>query len=64
MIRAAPVPVKKPKTEGLEFRPVPVASILSGMTDALTTVVGDYGLYAVFLLMLRGRGRCPPRARQ
>ena len=31
---------------------MPVASILSGVTDALTTVVGDYGLYAVFLLML------------
>jgi membrane protein DedA with SNARE-associated domain len=31
---------------------VPVASILSGVTDALTTVVGDYGLYAVFLLMM------------
>ncbi len=31
---------------------MPVASILSGITDALTTVVGDYGLYAVFLLML------------
>lgn len=28
-----------------------VASILSGITDLLTTVVGDYGLYAVFLLM-------------
>jgi membrane protein DedA with SNARE-associated domain len=30
---------------------VPVASILSGITDLLTTVVGDYGFYAVFLLM-------------
>jgi len=30
---------------------VPVASILSEITDLLTTVVGDYGLYAVFLLM-------------
>jgi membrane protein DedA with SNARE-associated domain len=29
-----------------------VGSILSGITDAVTTVVGDYGLYAVFLLML------------
>jgi len=28
------------------------ASILSEITDLLTTVVGDYGLYAVFLLML------------
>ena len=31
---------------------MPVASILSGITDLLTTVIGDYGLYAVFLLML------------
>ena len=31
---------------------MPVASILSGITDLLTTVVGDYGLYAVFGLML------------
>jgi membrane protein DedA with SNARE-associated domain len=31
---------------------VPVASILSGITDLLTTLIGDYGLYAVFLLML------------
>ncbi len=31
---------------------VPVASILSEITDLLTTVVGDYGFYAVFLLML------------
>ena len=31
---------------------MPVASILSGITDLLTTVVGDYGFYAVFLLML------------
>jgi membrane protein DedA with SNARE-associated domain len=31
---------------------VPAASILSGITDLLTTVVGDYGFYAVFLLML------------
>ncbi|MDX6439029.1 MAG: hypothetical protein QOF45_1612 [Gaiellaceae bacterium] len=30
---------------------MPVASILGGITDALTTVVGDYGFYAVFLLM-------------
>jgi membrane protein DedA with SNARE-associated domain len=30
---------------------VPVASILSGITDLLTTVVGDYGFYAVLLLM-------------
>jgi membrane protein DedA with SNARE-associated domain len=27
------------------------ASILSGITDAITSVIGDYGLYAVFLLM-------------
>jgi membrane protein DedA with SNARE-associated domain len=31
---------------------VPTASILSEITDLLTTVVGDYGLYAVFGLML------------
>jgi membrane protein DedA with SNARE-associated domain len=31
---------------------VPVASVLSQITDAITTAVGDYGLYAVFLLML------------
>jgi membrane protein DedA with SNARE-associated domain len=28
-----------------------VASVLSGLTDAITSVIGDYGLYAVFLLM-------------
>jgi membrane protein DedA with SNARE-associated domain len=28
------------------------ASILSGITDAVTSAIGDYGLYAVFLLML------------
>ena len=31
---------------------MPAASILSSITDLLTTVIGDYGLYAVFLLML------------
>jgi membrane protein DedA with SNARE-associated domain len=31
---------------------VPLASILSGITDALTSLIGDHGLYAVFLLML------------
>jgi membrane protein DedA with SNARE-associated domain len=31
---------------------VPSASILSGITDALTSLIGDHGLYAVFLLML------------
>jgi membrane protein DedA with SNARE-associated domain len=31
---------------------VPVASILNDITDAVTTAIGDYGLYAVFLLML------------
>jgi len=30
---------------------VPVASILSEITDLLTTVVGDHGFYAIFLLM-------------
>ena len=29
-----------------------VASILSGITEAITSTIGDYGLYAVFLLML------------
>jgi membrane protein DedA with SNARE-associated domain len=29
-----------------------VASVLSGITEAVTSVIGDYGLYAVFLLML------------
>ena len=31
---------------------MPVASILSSVTDALTSLIGDHGLYAVFLLML------------
>jgi len=31
---------------------VPVASILGGLTDAVTSAIGDYGLYAVFLLMM------------
>lgn len=31
---------------------MPVASILSGITDALTTLIGDHGLYAVCGLML------------
>jgi membrane protein DedA with SNARE-associated domain len=29
-----------------------VASVLSGITDAVTSAIGDYGLYAVFLLMM------------
>jgi membrane protein DedA with SNARE-associated domain len=29
-----------------------LASILSGITDTLTSLIGDHGLYAVFLLML------------
>ncbi len=29
-----------------------VASVLSGITEAVTSAIGDYGLYAVFLLML------------
>ncbi len=29
-----------------------VVSVLSGITEAITSVIGDYGLYAVFLLML------------
>jgi membrane protein DedA with SNARE-associated domain len=31
---------------------VPLASALSEITDAVTSAIGDYGLYAVFLLML------------
>jgi membrane protein DedA with SNARE-associated domain len=31
---------------------VPVASIVSEISDAVTSAVGDYGLYAVFLLMV------------
>ena len=31
---------------------MPLLSLLSAITDAVTTVVGDYGLYAVFLIML------------
>ena len=31
---------------------MPVASILSEITDAVTTAVGDYGAYAVFVLMV------------
>ena len=39
-----------------------VASILSGITDAVTSAIGDYGLYAVFFLML-DRRRVPGRER-
>src|ERR687893_3144547 len=31
---------------------MPAASVLSAITDALTEIVGDHGIYAVFLLML------------
>lgn len=31
---------------------IPLASALSKITDAITSTIGDYGLYAVFLLML------------
>jgi membrane protein DedA with SNARE-associated domain len=31
---------------------VPIASVLSEITDTVTSAIGDYGLYAVFLLML------------
>jgi membrane protein DedA with SNARE-associated domain len=31
---------------------VPAASILSAITDLLTEIVGDHGIYAVFVLML------------
>jgi membrane protein DedA with SNARE-associated domain len=30
---------------------MPVASIVSDVTDAVTSAIGDYGLYAVFVLM-------------
>jgi membrane protein DedA with SNARE-associated domain len=30
---------------------MPVAGVTDGVTDALTSLIGDYGLYAVFLLM-------------
>ena len=33
-------------------RPVLVASVVGGITDAVTTAIGDYGLYAIFLLMM------------
>jgi len=31
---------------------VPLASITASITDALTSAIGDYGLYAVFILMV------------
>jgi membrane protein DedA with SNARE-associated domain len=31
---------------------VPVASVLSEITNAVTSLIGDYGLYAVFVLMM------------
>jgi membrane protein DedA with SNARE-associated domain len=31
---------------------MPLASVLSAITDALTEIVGDHGIYAVFVLML------------
>jgi membrane protein DedA with SNARE-associated domain len=31
---------------------MPAASILTSVTDALTSLIGDHGIYAVFLLML------------
>ena len=31
---------------------MPAASILSSITDALTSLIGDHGLYALFMLML------------
>lgn len=31
---------------------LPLASVLSEITDLVTSTIGDYGLYAVFLLML------------
>ena len=29
-----------------------VASVISGISDAVTSAIGDYGLYAIFLLMM------------
>jgi membrane protein DedA with SNARE-associated domain len=37
---------------GLYTPAVLIASVLSGITDAVTSTIGDYGLYAVFLLMV------------
>ena len=34
-----------------DFGAVPAASILSAITDALTELIGDHGIYAVFILM-------------
>lgn len=31
---------------------MPIGSILSSITDALTSLIGDHGLYAIFILML------------
>jgi len=31
---------------------IPLASVLSKITETITSAIGDYGLYAVFLLML------------
>src|SRR5262245_27985695 len=30
---------------------MPLASVLTELTDAVTNLIGDYGLYAVFVLM-------------
>lgn len=32
--------------------PLPLLSVLSGITDAITSVIGNHGIYAVFVLML------------
>jgi membrane protein DedA with SNARE-associated domain len=37
---------------GLYTPAVLVGSVLSGITEAVTSAIGDYGLYAVFLLMV------------
>jgi membrane protein DedA with SNARE-associated domain len=41
-----------PPQGNLDSAAVPAASILTEITDALTALIGDHGLYAVFLLML------------
>ena len=51
-------PVRRPprrtaaQGNAAKLRAVPVASILSSITELLTDTIGDYGLYAIFLLML------------
>ena len=48
--RGAPMP--QPPSSASRAADQLCSSILSGITDAVTTAIGNYGLYAVFLLML------------